>query len=99
MTKARRQPQRKYTGRIRKGATATPTDEPLSYSAAASPRSRLGNNSETALIAPGQLEDSTDPIYIRNRAKLELPVAIANKTDTIEYHISLPVRTHRELTP
>src|ERR1700674_145920 len=95
MTKAMRQPQRKYTGRIRKGAIAPPTDEPLSYSAAASPRSRFGNHSETALLAPGQLADSPAPSRKRNRAKLERPLASEVKRETIEYHVTLMVRPRR----
>src|SRR5947207_2728375 len=92
MTKAMRQPQRKYTGRIRKGATAPPTDEPLSYSAAASPRSRFGNHSETALLAPGQLADSPAPSRKRNAAKLLMPVANDVSNETIEYQVTLMVR-------
>src|SRR6266852_3249680 len=92
MTNATRHPQRKYTGRIRKGATAPPTEEPLSYNAAASPRSRLGNHSETALLAPGQLADSPAPSRKRNRAKLEMPLASEVKRETTEYHVTLRVR-------
>ena len=33
---------------------AAPTDEPLSKSATAQPRSRRGNHSETAFVAAGQ---------------------------------------------
>src|SRR6266513_719231 len=95
MTKAMRQPQRKYTGRIRKGATAPPTDEPLSYNAAASPRSRFGNHSETALLAPGQLADSPAPSRKRNRAKLERPLASEVNREMTEYHVTLRVRPRR----
>src|SRR5438046_206654 len=95
MTKAMRQPQRKYTGRIRKGATAPPTDEPLSYNAAASPRSRFGNHSETALLAPGQLADSPAPSRKRNSAKLEKPFAREVIRETIEYHATLMVSPRR----
>src|SRR3981189_2659758 len=95
MTKAMRHPQRRYTGRIRKGATAPPTEEPLSYNAAASPRSRLGNHSETALLAPGQLADSPAPSRKRNKAKLESPLAREVKTEMIEYHETLMVRPRR----
>src|ERR1700720_145878 len=92
MTKAMRQPQRKYTGKIRKGAMAPPTEEPLSYSAAASPRSRFGNHSETALLAPGQLADSPAPSKKRNTAKLEILLANEVMSDTVEYQITLIVR-------
>src|SRR6266481_5323302 len=92
MTKATRHPQRKYTGRIRKGATAPPTEEPLSYNAAASARSRFGNHSETALLAPGQLADSPAPSKKRNTAKLEMLPANEVKSETSEYHVTLIVR-------
>src|SRR5260370_32695393 len=91
MTKAMRQPQRKYTGRIRKGATAPPTDEPLSYKAAARPRSRFGNHSETALLAPGQLADSPAPRKNRNTAKLEMLLANEVSSETTEYQVTLIV--------
>src|SRR5215472_16194710 len=60
-TNAGRHPQRKYTGNTRNGATALPIDDPLSNSAVANPRSRFGNHSETAFVAPGQLADSLLP--------------------------------------
>src|SRR6516225_7045345 len=88
---ATRQPQRKYTGKIRKGATAPPMDEPLSYNAAASPRSRFGNHSETALHAAGQLADSPAPNKKRNAAKLRIPVAREVNSETMEYHVTLMV--------
>src|SRR5271154_1626281 len=75
-----------------KGATAPPTEEPLSYKAAASPRSRFGNHSETALLAPGQLADSPAPSRKRNAAKLAMPVANGVSSETIEYHVTLMVR-------
>src|SRR6266852_8982725 len=92
MTKAMRHPQRRYTGKIRKGATAPPTEEPLSYNAAASPRSRFGNHSETALLAPGQLADSPAPSRKRKRAKLKRPLAREVKRETVEYQMTLIVR-------
>src|ERR1700686_1877461 len=95
MIKAMRHPQRKYTGRIRKGATAPPTDDPLSNNAAATPRSRLGNHSETALLAPGQLADSPAPSRKRNSAKLEMPLASEVMRETMEYHVTLMVRPRR----
>src|ERR1700682_31618 len=92
ITNAIRHPQRKYTGNRRKGATAPPTDEPLSYNAVASPRSRFGNHSETALLAPGQLADSPAPSRKRNRAKVEKPFANEVKSETVEYQATLMVR-------
>ena len=49
-----------------------PIDEPLSKRAVAKPRSRLGNHSETAFVAPGQLPDSPVPSsgMPRNRKSL-----------------------------
>src|SRR5271156_6669459 len=78
-------------GKIRKGAMAPPTEEPLSYNAAASPRSRLGNHSETALLAPGQFADSPAPRRKRNTAKLVRPFASEVNSETIEYHVTLMV--------
>src|SRR5258705_3002525 len=95
MMKAMRHPQRRYTGRIRKGATAPPTEEPLSYNAAASPRSRFGNHSETALLAPGQLADSPAPSRKRKTAKLPKPLASEVRTETIEDHITPRVNPRR----
>src|SRR5437899_8573657 len=92
ITNATRHPHRKYTGNIRKGAMAPPTDEPLSYTAAANPRSRFGNHSETALLAPGQLADSPAPSRNRNAAKLAMPFASEVKSETIEYQETLIVR-------
>src|SRR6266436_9108410 len=92
MMKAMRHPQRRYTGRIRKGATAPPTEEPLSYNAVASPRSRFGNHSETALLAPGQFADSPAPSKNRNSAKLRKPFASEVNSETAEYHATLIVR-------
>src|SRR5437870_8134653 len=95
ITNATRHPHRKYTGNIRKGAMAPPTDEPLSYTAAANPRSRFGNHSETALLAPGQLADSPAPSRKRNTAKLEKPFASEVIRETIEYHVTLMVSPRR----
>jgi hypothetical protein len=52
------------------GATAPPIDDPLSKSAVASPRSCLGNHSETALVAAGQFADSPAPSRKRKNPKL-----------------------------
>ena len=51
-------------------AIAPPTEEPLSKNAVASPRSRFGNHSETALVAAGQFPDSPAPRRKRKVAKL-----------------------------
>src|SRR5947209_15299069 len=95
ITNATRHPHRKYTGNIRKGAMAPPTDEPLSYTAAATPRSRFGNHSETALLAPGQLADSPAPSKKRNMPKLTMPFAREVRSETIEYQITLIVSPRR----
>src|SRR5580692_4332708 len=95
MTNATRHPHRKYTGRIRKGATAPPTDDPLSYNAAARPRSRFGNHSETALLAPGQLADSPAPSRKRNTPKLKVLFASEVRTEIIEYHVTPIVSPRR----
>jgi hypothetical protein len=58
-----------------KGASAPPTDEPLSKSATAQPLSRLGNHSETALVAPGQFPASPVPSRKRKKHRLARPVA------------------------
>jgi hypothetical protein len=57
------------------GATAAPMEEPLSKMATAMARSRRGNHSETALVAPGQFADSPMPSRNRRPAKLRKPVA------------------------
>src|SRR5215472_8168347 len=92
---ATRHPQRKYTGRTKKGATAPPIDEPLSYNAVARPRSRFGNHSETALLAPGQFADSPAPSRKRNKAKLESPFASDVNSETREYQVILIVNPRR----
>ena len=53
-----------------KGATAPPIEEPLSKKAVAKARSRFGNHSETAFVAPGQFADSPAPKKNRKVAKL-----------------------------
>src|SRR5436305_11872981 len=82
-------------GKTRNGAMAPPMDEPLSKSAAASPRSRFGNHSETALLAPGQLADSPAPSKKRNIVKLANPFASEVKIETMEYHVTLIVNPRR----
>ena len=57
------------------GAMAAPIDEPLSKSATAHPLSRLGNHSETALVAPGQFPDSPAPSRNRKKQKERRPLA------------------------
>src|SRR6267143_2817366 len=82
-------------GRMRKGATAPPIEDPLSKMAVASPRSRFGNHSETALLAPGQLADSPAPSRKRKKAKLKRPLAREVKRETVEYQMTLRVRPRR----
>src|SRR6185295_15341787 len=67
------------------GATAAPTDEPLSKSATAKPRSRRGNHSETALVAAGQFAASPAPSRKRKVAKLRKPPASDVSIATTEY--------------
>src|SRR5205807_8223706 len=55
----------------------------------------LGNHSETALLAPGQLADSPAPSRKRNRAKLQSPFASEVIRETTEYHVTLMVRPRR----
>ena len=86
-TKAGRQPPKcAVRKRTSAGATAAPTDEPLSNSATAQPRSRRGNHSETAFVAPGQLAASPAPSRKRKPQKLRSPVASDVSTATLEYH-------------
>src|SRR5205814_8533064 len=82
-------------GKTRNGAMAPPMDEPLSKSAVASPRSRFGNHSETAFVAPGQFADSPAPSRKRNAAKLRKPVASEVRTETTEYHSTENVSPRR----
>jgi hypothetical protein len=60
---------RKYSHRTTNSATAPPIEEPLSNSAVARPRPCFGNHSETALVAPGQSQDSPSPRKKRNPRK------------------------------
>src|ERR1700746_2671802 len=69
-----------------KGAMAPPIEEPLSNSALAKARSCLGNHSDTALVAPGQLADSPAPSRNRKAAKLRKPVASEVAIEINEYH-------------
>ena len=77
------------------GATAAPTEDPLSKSATAQPRSRRGNHSETAFVAPGQLAASPAPSRKRKPQKLRSPVARDVRTATVEYHRTETVRPRR----
>src|SRR3954467_9947298 len=74
-----------------KGATAPPIEEPLSKNAVASERSRLGNHSDTALEAAGQLADSPAPKQKRQRAKPTNTFASEVAADTREYQATLSV--------
>src|SRR2546425_1879998 len=82
--KAGGHPHGKYTANTMNGAIAPPTDEPLSKSAVANPRSLLGNHSDTALVAAGQFADSPAPRRNRNKAKLRRPRAKGVSIDTKE---------------
>src|SRR5437899_13019278 len=75
MNAGRQLPERRYTQNTMNGASAAPTEEPLSKSATAHPLSRRGNHSATALVAPGQLADSPAPSRNRKPAKLRNPIA------------------------
>src|SRR5271157_1743933 len=72
-----------------KGARAPPTDEPLSNSATAKPRSDLGNHSETVLVAPGQLAASPQPSKNRKQMKLLRPTAMEVIAAAIEYQLTV----------
>src|SRR6185503_1057199 len=77
------------------GAIAPPIDEPLSKRATAQPRSRLGNHSETALVAPGQLADSPAPNRKRKKAKLRSPTANDVSIAATEYQMTVIVNPLR----
>src|SRR6266851_9035643 len=77
------------------GAMAPPTEDPLSKNAVARARSRFGNHSETALVAPGQLADSPVPSKNRKPMKLYFPPAKEVSIATTEYHVTLMVRPRR----
>src|SRR6266853_619382 len=72
---------------MRKGAMAPPIDDPLSKSAAANARSRFGNHSDTAFVAPGQFADSPAPSRNRMIAKLDKPRAKEVQIDAMEYQM------------
>jgi hypothetical protein len=76
MRKAGRQPAKVATNKgTSPTAMAAPNDDPLSNSATAQPRSRRGNHSATALVAPGQFAASPAPRRNRSAQKLRSPVA------------------------
>src|SRR5215470_13550165 len=77
------------------GAIAPPIEEPLSKRAVASPRSRFGNHSDTAFVAPGQFADSPAPSRKRNPVKLYQPFASDVRIETIEYHVTDSVNPRR----
>src|SRR5436190_17899253 len=77
------------------GATAPPIEEPLSKKAVAKARSRLGNHSETAFVAPGQFADSPAPNRKRKAAKLRNPEAADVAIATTEYQITEIVNPRR----
>ncbi len=77
------------------GASIAPIDEPLSKRATARPRSRRGNHSETAFVAPGQLAASPAPSRKRKAQKLQRPLASEVRMATVEYHRTVTVRPLR----
>jgi hypothetical protein len=84
-----------YRKGTRTTAIAAPNEEPLSKSATAQPRSRRGNHSATAFVAPGQFAASPAPSRKRNAQKLRSPVAKEVAMAASEYQstpIDKPVR-------
>src|SRR6266536_2186711 len=75
--------------KTRKGAIAPPTDDPLSKSATAQPRSDLGNHSDTVLVAPGQLAASPQPSRNRKPMKLRRPIARDVMAAATEYQLTV----------
>src|SRR5579862_547443 len=75
-TNAQRQPSSNAMIGMTTAATAPPTLEPLSNIATASPRSSRGNQSATALLAPGQFKPSPRPS--RNRKDANPNAEVAN---------------------
>jgi hypothetical protein len=73
-----------YNHTTRNGTMAPPTEEPLSNSATAQARSRSGNHSEVALVAPGQLADSPSPSAKRKQRKPQMPLASEVSIATVE---------------
>src|SRR2546425_12172095 len=86
-TKAGRQsPKRPRRNTTSTGATAAPTEEPLSKSATAQPRSRRGNHSETAFVAAGQLAASPAPSRKRKKRSEERRVGKECRSRWSPYH-------------
>src|SRR5437867_10103748 len=77
------------------GAMAPPTEDPLSKNAVANARSRLGNHSDTALVAAGQFADSPKPSRNRNAQKLRSPPAREVNIATAEYQSTEKVSPRR----
>src|SRR2546427_13165094 len=67
----------------------------LSNSATAKARSRLGNHSDTALVAAGQFADSPTPSRNRNAQKLRRPPAREVNMATAEYQSTENVSPRR----
>src|SRR3954451_11817572 len=82
-------------GRMMNGAIAPPIDDPLSKKAVASPRSCLGNHSDTALVAAGQFPDSPAPRRNRKNPKLRRLLARGVRTEMIEYHATVRLSPRR----
>src|SRR4026208_746597 len=95
MNAGRQPPKYLYKPITSNGAIAPPIDEPLSKSATAQPRSFLGNHSETAFVAAGQLADSPAPSRKRKHAKLRNPTARDVNMAAMEYQITVIVRPLR----
>src|SRR5437867_11134776 len=92
MNAGRHPPNVLYSQKTSSGAIAPPIEEPLSKSATAQPRSRLGNHSATAFVAAGQFADSPSPSKKRRPQKLFSPVASEVSIAAIEYHVTVIVR-------
>src|SRR5437764_1350454 len=95
MKVGRQPPKYLYRPMTSNGAIAPPIDEPLSKSATAHPRSRLGNHSETAFVAAGQLADSPAPSRKRKNMKLRRPTASDVSIAATEYQTTVIVRPRR----
>jgi hypothetical protein len=79
----------------RTGATAAPTEDPLSNSATAQPLSRRGNHSDTAFVAPGQLAASPAPRRKRKAANDLKPTASEVSIAATEYQSTANDRPFR----
>ena len=74
---------------------AAPKDDPLSKRATAHPRSRRGNHSATAFVAPGQFAASPTPSRKRSPQKLRSPTASDVSMAATEYQRTPRVRPLR----